>query len=423
MKSILFVDDEQPLLDGLRDLLRKERRDWHMVFVNSGPNAMSALEREPFDVLISDMRMPGIDGATLLQWVREHFPRTARVILSGQSSQEELIRGIPAMQQFLGKPCDPRRLKEAVQRLCRVQELLGNESIRAAIGALDRLPSFPGCYQELVMAAARSDCGEALIAGIVERDPALSVRVLQLANSVHYRVGRPVASVRNALRFVGLDTLKALALSSQIFGALDASTLRAEPLRSLPERSLLKAQLAREFVADRALAEEAFTTALLLDIGQIVLASCCKEPFLRALAAAMETGRSQQDLEREYCAVTHSEVGAYFLALWGLPATIVDIVACHHSPTMLPMPASELVVAIHAADALVDATHAGSDDPQQALDPQLRNLPEVMARVPDWHAKAESAVATLMQPRPAASLSRSNTARIRGLSPSSLARA
>jgi HD-like signal output (HDOD) protein len=391
MKSVLFVDDEQPLLDGLRWLLRKQRAEWRMEFVTSAQAALGLLSQRQFDIVISDMRMPGIDGASLLQTVRDLYPSAARVILSGQSTNEELLRGIPAMQQFLTKPCDPARLKEAVQRLCRIQDLLANDGVRRAIGAMEQLPSFPGSYHELLEAAECCNTNEGAIADIVERDPALSVRVLQLANSVHYRVGRPVSSVRSAVRYVGLRTLRALALSTQVFGALDPSLLLTEPLRSLQDRSLLKAQLAQEWVSESQRAEEAFTIALLLDVGQIVLACCCRDSFQMAI--------SQPELERQHCGVTHAEVGAYFLALWGMPASMVDIVGSHHSLPSVHGQDEDLVVAVRAADLLVDAIHAGVDEPLAVLKPLLEFHPACAACLPDWLERASSGVAALQGTR------------------------
>jgi HD-like signal output (HDOD) protein len=395
MKSVLFVDDEQPLLDGLRWLLRKQRAEWRMEFVTSAQAALALLRQQQFDIVVSDMRMPGIDGASLLQTVRDLYPSAARVILSGQSTNEELLRGVPAMQQFLTKPCEPARLKEAVQRLCRVQDLLANDSVRKAIGAMEQLPSFPGSYHELVEAAACSNTDESAIAEIIERDPALSVRVLQLANSVHYRVGRPVASVRAAVRYVGLSTLRALALSTQVFGAIDPSMLLAEPLRSLQDRSLLKAQLAREWVGEPHHSEEAFTVALLLDVGQIVLACCCRSAFQMAVEEALQTRRPQAELERQHCGVTHAEVGAYFLALWGMPASMVDIVGSHQFPPSPHGPGDALALAVHAADVLVDVLYAGSDDPLAALKPLLEFDPECATRLSEWSERASNAVAAL----------------------------
>jgi len=69
MKNILFVDDEPVLLDGLRRSLRSMRNEWSITFAGSGEEALKVLEKAPFDVVVSDMRMPKMDGAQLLNEV------------------------------------------------------------------------------------------------------------------------------------------------------------------------------------------------------------------------------------------------------------------------------------------------------------------------------------------------------------------
>src|SRR5208337_5359055 len=83
-KRILFVDDEQSVLDGLEDLLVRYRHRWEMVFVTGAAAALDQMRKKPFDVIVTDIRMPGMDGAALLRLVSEKYPGTVRIVLSGQ---------------------------------------------------------------------------------------------------------------------------------------------------------------------------------------------------------------------------------------------------------------------------------------------------------------------------------------------------
>jgi CheY-like chemotaxis protein len=74
MRRILFVDDESRILEGLQRMLRPQRQHWEMAFASSGEAALKLLEERPFDVIVSDMRMPVMDGAALLTHVRDRFP-------------------------------------------------------------------------------------------------------------------------------------------------------------------------------------------------------------------------------------------------------------------------------------------------------------------------------------------------------------
>src|SRR5690606_34045961 len=124
VRRILFVDDEPHVLDGLRDLLHKRLREWEMSFALGGQEALTLLETRPFDVVISDMRMPGIDGVTLLRLVKERYPAIARIVLSGQAERDAVVNALPVAHQFLSKPCDVEVLYAVVERACGLQGLL-----------------------------------------------------------------------------------------------------------------------------------------------------------------------------------------------------------------------------------------------------------------------------------------------------------
>jgi DNA-binding NtrC family response regulator len=115
---ILFVDDEPHMLSALRRMLMPQRARWAMTFVEGGMRALEALERESFDVLISDMRMPGMDGAALLSEVQRLYPRTYRMVLSGYAEAAATTKVMQVAQRFLNKPCDPSDLIAAIEQGC-----------------------------------------------------------------------------------------------------------------------------------------------------------------------------------------------------------------------------------------------------------------------------------------------------------------
>ena len=101
-RRILFVDDEAKVLDGLRNLLRRQRHEWDMLFALSGAAALEELAKAPVDVIVSDMRMPGMDGAELLTRVRTLYPQTARIVLSGHAERGAILekhRDVPGARE------------------------------------------------------------------------------------------------------------------------------------------------------------------------------------------------------------------------------------------------------------------------------------------------------------------------------------
>ena len=104
-------------------MLRPQRHEWEMAFAPGGEAALALMEASPFDVIVSDMRMPGMDGATLLCRVREHYPQMVRIVLSGHTELSTALRVVPVAHQFLAKPCDAEMLRVAVERACHLKAL------------------------------------------------------------------------------------------------------------------------------------------------------------------------------------------------------------------------------------------------------------------------------------------------------------
>jgi DNA-binding NtrC family response regulator len=114
-RRVMFVDDDPAVLAGLRNMLYKERNRWSMSFVDDAARALAELRVQPCDVIVSDMRMPGMDGATLLTHVKHEFPNTIRIMLSGYAESEALERVRPALHHLLTKPCDSRVLRRLIE--------------------------------------------------------------------------------------------------------------------------------------------------------------------------------------------------------------------------------------------------------------------------------------------------------------------
>jgi len=148
-KRLLFVDDDPMVLSGLRRSLHAMRGNWQMHFVNSGAAALEAMEAQHFDAVISDMRMPVMDGADLLNRIKQRYPDVVRMILSGQSSREALYRSISPAHQFLSKPCNPKELMARLGQAFAMRDLLSNQSLKTVVSGMRSIPSLPALYDEL----------------------------------------------------------------------------------------------------------------------------------------------------------------------------------------------------------------------------------------------------------------------------------
>ncbi|MBI4586762.1 MAG: response regulator [Planctomycetes bacterium] len=114
---ILFVDDEPHVLQGLRRLFRDMQEEWDMAFVESGFEALNILEKKSFDVVVSDMKMPGMNGVKFLDEIKERYPKTTRIIFSGCPDYDLHLKLARSTHQFLAKPSDSAVLKSILRRV------------------------------------------------------------------------------------------------------------------------------------------------------------------------------------------------------------------------------------------------------------------------------------------------------------------
>ena len=224
-KRILFVDDEPNVLSGLQRTLRPMQYQWEMEFVPSGEEALQALGLRPFDAVVTDMRMPGMTGAQLLDIVRDKFPQTIRIVLSGQSERESLVRSISSAHQFLSKPCEPEKLKSVIEGTIALANLLEDEALKKFISRLKCVPSIPTVYQEFTKEMRSADPSAQRLGKIISQDMGMTSKVLQTVNSAGYGIRVEISDPARAVMMLGIDTIQAMLLSLGVFSSFDPRVL------------------------------------------------------------------------------------------------------------------------------------------------------------------------------------------------------
>jgi len=187
-KRVLFVDDEPLLLQGMKRMLYPHSAEWECVFESSGMAALARLKAERFDVVVSDMRMPQMDGIAVLTEVRKLYPQTARIILSGNSSEERILQTVGVAQQFISKPCTAEALMKTLTCGCLLRDLLAEPRLVTLVGTLSNLPSDPRRYRDLLQELQTPAPNLTRVGEIVASDIAMTAKVLQLVNSEFFGV-------------------------------------------------------------------------------------------------------------------------------------------------------------------------------------------------------------------------------------------
>jgi putative nucleotidyltransferase with HDIG domain len=372
MKSILFVDDERAVLDGLRARLHALSSKWAMKFVESGTLAIAQMREHPYDVIVTDMRMPTMSGATLLEQVSANWPQTIRIVLSGSAELDEMAMSlVPLAHQYLSKPCQPRQLENVIERCLLLHDLLNRPQLRASVGRIRKLPSLPAIYAafQSILSNERVTNGE--VAALVTADSALAARVLQIVNSAFFRLAKRISSVEQAVAYLGFKTIRNLAMSVEVFSKWPGGTGSGLDLGLLQLHAQGVAAAATALAAKTTFADDAMLAGLLHDIGYWVLAQECPDELGKAVALSISARIPLYAAEIQIIGASHAEIGAYLLGIWGLPHSVVEAVAHHHQPERVSHSEFDVLAAVVGAHTLVSSDDAGVFRGDVPPDPQI----------------------------------------------------
>lgn len=297
----LFVDDEPLVLNGLRRMLRSLRHDWDMSFANSGQEGLELLEQESFDVVISDMRMPEMDGATFLGHVAERWPSVARLVLSGHAELGAILKAVRPAHQFLAKPCDPKLLDLSLRRISAMRQDHCQSGIRQRFGAHRRLPSPQNTIDQLREALQQSPADIQLAGKIVKGDIAMSVQVIRLVNSAFFGPPTKTFDPERAVSVLGPELLKSLVDDVQLFRPIDNPDVGKE------EKVIEINRLATSISSEIASVQDGTNTEISADVLSML--------SLSGSLAAIESDEELNDVETR-------TFSGMLLAFWGLDADI-----------------------------------------------------------------------------------------------------
>jgi HD-like signal output (HDOD) protein/CheY-like chemotaxis protein len=363
------VDDESKILDGIRRMLHSERARWDVYFANSGAAALDLCEKAGFDIVISDMRMPEMDGATLLTQIRDRFPSTSRVILSGHADLSLTTRTIQVAHRFLTKPCAKPELVAALERICALQDLFCGDEMHKIVGAIGELPSFSKTYHCLREILQDPNTSLSAVADVISKDVAMSAKILQLVNSSFFGLAQNIVNLQDAVAHIGIQTISNLALATETFTIFHPSSRVPESVcESVQRHSCRVAAIASCLPSDRKQREITVISALLHDVGTLILANQMPEAFCSVLERMDESRCRSFQAEEQLMGISHAEIGAYLLGLWNIPTLAVEAVAFHHHPLRVPHTSFDSCLAVYVADLLA---HELDEHPNDASGEKL----------------------------------------------------
>lgn len=355
MINILLVGDHPEELRALCERLARTHAAWSVTVACGGDEALALLAARNFDVVVTELKMRGIDGAELLQQTHRRQPQTARLAVCDRASIDDMHRVMPVAHQVLGSVAEIPDLERCIERACGLLRRRAQPSVQRVLGMLAKLPVLPRIYWELAGELERPRADSASVAAIVEQDPAITTRVLQLANTAFFGVQRQVRSVRDAATVLGLEPLRSVVLMAGLSRLVHASDMPTGfSLDALQLRSAQVARLAASMLNDAGESRTAYSAGMLHHIGYLMLAVNLPQEYLALRNEAFARNTTMERVERDRLGCDHAEIGAQVLALWGLPLPLIDAVACHHQPSTSGEIRFGAASAVHVAAVLVD---------------------------------------------------------------------
>jgi putative nucleotidyltransferase with HDIG domain len=359
-RSILFVDDEPNILDGLRRMLRSMRKEFELCFAGNAMEALEMMEKGDFDVVVSDMRMPGMDGAELLTQIQKRYPHSIRIMLTGQADEESTLRTIGVAHQFLAKPCDPEKLKNILLRASALHRLMIDGKLKDIVSSIDKLPSLPSVYAKLQEKIREPEVSLDDIGEIISQDIAMTAKILQLVNSAFFGLYQTVESPARAVKLLGLDTVKALVLVTQIFSESKIETDYFS-VQSLLAHSMtvgvLSKKIAESETDEKESVNNSYIAGLLHDIGKLIFVSKMEGYYTDAVLLARKERILLSLAEKRIFHATHCDMGAFLIGLWGFPSDIVEAIGFHHQLGEYPAGTFSPALAVHIANVMYYKFH------------------------------------------------------------------
>jgi HD-like signal output (HDOD) protein len=402
-KRILFVDDNALVLQGLQRSLRPMRPEWEMDFAEGGAKALECVAANAYDVVVSDMMMPGMDGAQVLREIQLRSPQTIRLVLSGHAEQEYAMKCVGVAHQYLSKPCDPDMLRSTLARITSLNFTAQSEAVRRLLPRLEQLPSIPAIYSEIVRLLKDPEVGMEEVGAVIARDMAITTQILKVVNSSFFGLSRRIIEPVEAASYLGVETVKGLVLATHLFGQFPTTDARAFSCEALAQHSQQVGAAARLIAqaehASKTVFNECLVAGFLHDAGKLVLFANLPEQFDQAAALVAEKGLHPLAAEREVFGATHAEVAGYLLGLWGLPASVVDAIASHHTPQQSQARNFSPVTAVHVADALIwERAAGGVETPRPVVDTDHLAALGFTDRMPAWRTVVNESLSTASNP-------------------------
>ena len=396
MNRLLFVDTSPKNLAAYQSLFAEDKENWECHFADSIKTAFDKLSLSNFDIVITDIKMPVLNGIPLLETIAQMYPDIIRVVLIPSLSADYPKHMVKYAHRILVRPRTPEQLETLVVRVYRLYKTIMRPQAIRFIDGLETIPSLPKVYGELV-AELESECPSVKRAGeFISQDLGMSASILKMVNSAYFGLSKRITSPEFAVSLLGLDIVQGLVLTAHLFTAFSNAETKLLNLETIVEHCLVVGFLAKEIARHESLppatADSIYIAGILHDVGRLVFASHSPKLYRNVIDIATRENRQIYQVEQELFGATHAEIGAYLLGQWGLPELVVELIAYHHSSDVPEYLVAELS-ALKAADMYSkDILPVGEPDSSDSFEKTFANYPHLLAKKDEWYSVCIEAI-------------------------------
>ncbi|MFK7966872.1 MAG: HDOD domain-containing protein [Burkholderiaceae bacterium] len=388
MIRIVFVDDEPNVLKGLMDALRRQRRSWEMTFFESGSQALNFLSQNSADIIVSDMRMPQMDGGELLEAVRQLHPHMTRIVLSGHSERDQLLRASAVAHQYLSKPCNGQALRDALAGIARAREQFSNRGVHEMVGRLDALTSVGALQQEMMQFTAGGSSIHEALAILLAKESDLEARVVELACQAFPELDLGVQSNTKVLDALGFERVHGISLAaSMVADLIQCNAFEKFGHARWIKHSLRCARIAEELIFEPDQKAAGFSAGLLHNIGEVVHSLIEPEVYVEIGNAIASDASDPCEVETNALGFHHGQTGGFLLDSWGLKPEIAQVALHHHEtePTLSSALKGQerllsMTKAIQLADRLADCDSSANEPLAESTSRVIQTLRDDWSR-------------------------------------------
>lgn len=395
--KVLFVDDERNILKAIQREFYQTA--FQIITAQSAKEALDIIKKETIDIIISDIKMPEMDGLQLLQIIKKKHPLINRIILSGYVEQSAVVSSIieGIATSYLTKPWNSEELHYYINHILDIKKHLKEKKFLSVLNLIDNLPAHPDQFKKMSVAIKQGKTINELTQ-IIENDICITAKILQVANSAFYSTEK-VTYIKRALINIGIDISKDIINVNPVITQFEWKDFQIQYFHKTLKHSSNVQYATNELLkilGSRMNKIQLTSVGLTHDIGKIILIQYFPERLKKTMdyqEKHPEKNFYECESQLGYNDLTHAEIGAYFMNWWNLPEIYAQTARYHHSPKKASKEFQEICSIIKLADELVNQITKGTKLKEinyNQLSSKLFKVPQLKKVVQDINKKINS---------------------------------